>query len=322
MSTKNKVKIGVSIPQAFPDGVVDMSQVKKSIEKSESLGFDSLWVQEQTIGTIPMLEALGLLTYAAAITSTIKLGTSVLVVPLRDPIQLAKSLSSLDQISEGRLIVGVGQGPKVRYTSVFGISPEERVPRFLEWLRIMKALWTENAVYYNGTFRQLEGTSMEPKPRQKPHPPIWFGGRHPSTLRRAVKYGDGWMGAGTSSTALFKQNVQELWRFMDEDGRDPSSFVISKRVYIAVDDDESRAERRLREWFSPRYRTFSQGSSRMMNPDLVSNVSIWGKADKCTELLAEVVEAGASLILLDRVFDIDEHLNCFAEEIVPKLVNL
>src|SRR5262249_29376592 len=118
------------------------------------------------------------------------------------------------------------------------------VARFSEGLRLMKALWTEPQVTFQGRFWQLEGAAMEPKPFQKPHPPLWFGGNHPAALQRAVRHGDGFFGAGSSTTAQFVEHVQIVREALAEAGRDAASFRIAKRVYIVLDDDAERAQRR------------------------------------------------------------------------------
>ena len=286
-----------------------MELVREFVPRAEELGYHSLWVQEQILGDVSALEPISLLCYAAALSRDLRLGTSVLLAPLRNPVQLAKALASLDQMSGGRLIVGVGLGGQVSYYPAFGLSPEGRVRRMVESLEVMKALWTEPSARLEGRFWHLDGTTMEPKPAQKPHPPIWFGGHHPSALRRAVRQGDGWMGAGSSSTEHFKERAGLLRTYLEEQGRDPSTFVISKRVYIAVDDDEQRAERRLQQWFGRRYK----------NEALASQVSVWGSSARCVEGLSQVVRAGAQLLVLNPVFDEMEHLRWMAEEVVPHL---
>ena len=312
MSTVEQVRIGVAIPQVFIDGPVDMTWVRDWILRSEALGFDSIWVQENIVGDFPCLEPVSLLCYAAALTSKIRLGTSVMVAPLRNPIQLAKSLSSLDQMSHGRLTVGLGLGGRTGDYPTFGIDPERRVRRLVEVVEVMKALWTQSAANYQGQFWQLDGTPMEPKPVQLPHPPVWFGGSHPAALRRAVRHGNGWMGAGSSSTAQFAEAVGHLKRFLEESGQDPSSFPISKRVYLAVDNDQRRAERHLREWFAVRYK----------NAERASQVSVWGSVSSCVEQLAEILATGAQHLMLNPVFDELEHLEIMARDIAPQLVSI
>ncbi len=309
-----KTPCGIEIPQVFVDTPVDMQHIRDFLAKAETLGYDSLWVQEKIVGDFSMLEPVSLLCYAAALTSRLRLGTSVLLTVLRNPVQLAKSLSTLDQMCKGRLTVGVGIGSGIgRHVpvqeSIFGFSNERRVRRFMEGLQVMKALWTEETANVRGTFWQFTSVAMEPKPFQKPHPPIWFGGHREPALRRAVKHGDGWMGAGSSSNATFIKESALIRRFLDEAQRDPATFVFSKRVYIALDNDRDRAERRLREWFGVRYN----------NADLAARVSIWGSHAECIDKLGELVQAGAQHLVLNPVFDEMEHLEILAKEIMPHL---
>jgi probable F420-dependent oxidoreductase len=302
------IPCGIAIPQTFPSSPVNVQLIREFLHKAETLGYESLWVQEQILGDYPVLEPVGLLTYAAALTSRLRLGTSVLLTVLRNPVQLAKNLSSLDQLSQGRLTVGVGIGGHVP-ESIFGLSSEQRARRFVEGLQVMKALWTQPRATVTGAFWRFENIPMEPKPMQKPHPPIWFGAREPVALKRAVRHGDGWMGAGISSSSDFAQQVGLVRRFLDEARRDPTTFPISKRVYLAVDDNRDRAERRLREWFGLRYK----------NAEWAPRVSIWGGRAECIDKLGELTRAGAQHLLLNPVFDDMEHLELLAQEVVPRL---
>jgi probable F420-dependent oxidoreductase len=307
MATGN-TPCGIGIPQDFIDRPVDVQLIRDYVQKAEALGYDSLWVQEQIVGDVPILEPVTLLTYVAALTSRVRLGTSVMLTVLRNPVQLAKSLSSLDQMSQGRLAVGVGIGGHVP-ESIFGYTSEHRVRRFVEGLQVMKALWTESKATFTGTFWQFKDVSMEPKPVQKPYPPVWFGARQAPALKRAVQHGDGWMGAGSSATADFVQQYGLLQRFLEEVRRDPATFAISKRVYLAVDNDRDRAEQRLRTWFGVRYK----------NANMAARVAVWGSKAECLDKLGELVKAGAQHLMLNPVFDEMEHLELLAQEIVPHL---
>jgi probable F420-dependent oxidoreductase len=258
-----------------------------------------------------MLEPVTLLSYVAAITSKLRLGTSVILLPLRNPIQLAKAYSTLDCMSGGRAVIGVGLGGGHlgSHEDVFGYTREGRVTRFTEAVQIMKLLWTEPKASFQGRYWNFKDVSMEPKPAQKPHLPIIFGGHHENALRRAVRYADGWMGAGSSSSGAFVRESARLREMLAEAKRDPVSFHFAKRVYLAVDKDESRGERRIREWFGRRYK----------NSDLGPKVSIWGSAEKCTEMIQEIVKAGAQQIVFNPMFDEMEHLEVCAKEIMPHL---
>jgi alkanesulfonate monooxygenase SsuD/methylene tetrahydromethanopterin reductase-like flavin-dependent oxidoreductase (luciferase family) len=150
---------------------------------------------------------------------------------------------------------------------------------------------------------------MEPKPAQKPHLPMIFGGHHENALRRAVKYADGWMGAGSSSSGSFTRESARLRDMLAAAKRDPANFHFAKRVYLAVDNDEARGERRIRQWFGQRYK----------NADMGPKVCIWGSAAKCAEKIQAIVKAGAQQIVFNPMFDEMEHLEICAKEIMPNL---
>ncbi len=279
--------------------------------QAETLGYDSLWLQERIIGDFTMLEPVTLLSYVAGITTKLKLGTSVILLPLRNPLQLAKAYSSLDVMSGGRSVLGVGLGGGHlgSHEDVFGYSREGRVTRFTEAVQIMKLLWTEPTASFQGRYWSFKEISMEPKPLQKPHLPIIFGGHHDNALRRAVKSANGWMGAGSSSSASFIREAARIRIFLDQAQRDPASFHFAKRVYLAVDKDKARGEKRIREWFARRYK----------NADLGPKVSIWGSSAECAEKIQEIIHAGAQHIVFNPMFDEMEHLEICAKEIMPHL---
>jgi alkanesulfonate monooxygenase SsuD/methylene tetrahydromethanopterin reductase-like flavin-dependent oxidoreductase (luciferase family) len=310
-------KFGMPIPQVFLDGRADMELVRTTLQRGEQLGFDSAWVQDQVAGDVPLLEAISLLAYASAVTEKLKLGVSVIVLPIRNAPQLAKSVGSIDHMSNGRVILGVGLGPIFagdRYFRIFGASAGDALARFNESVDIIKRLWTEDAVDVEGRFYTLSGASMAPKPVQKPHPPLWFGGQHPDALRRAVRVADGYMCAGPTTTADFGVHVGHLRRFMDEEGRDPATFPISKRVYLAVDVDARRAKRRLDEFFARRYPWQIEA-----NPDYVADTCVWGSPQQVADGLSRVLELGAGMIVLNPLWDFVEQLEALAGDVVPAL---
>jgi probable F420-dependent oxidoreductase len=302
---------GIELPQVFLDGPTDMEHIRKFAMRAETLDYDSLWLQERIIGDFTMLEPVTLLSYVAAITTKLKLGTSVILLPLRNPLQLAKAYSTLDVMSGGRAVMGVGLGGGHlgSHEDVFGYSREGRVTRFTEAVQIMKLLWTEPKASFHGKYWKFSDVTMEPKPLQKPHLPIIFGGHHENALRRAVKFANGWMGAGSSSAASFIRDAARIRNFLDEAQRDPASFHFAKRVYLAVDKDKARGEQRIREWFARRYK----------NADLGPKVSIWGSSAECAERIGEIVHAGAQHIVFNPMFDELEHLEICAKEIMPHL---
>jgi probable F420-dependent oxidoreductase len=304
------VQFAISIPQLVADGAFDPAAMRGYLARAEELGFASAWTQEHVLGPAPVLGPVETLTYAAACTGRIRLGCAVFVTPLHSPVHLAKSLSTLDQLSLGRLEVGVGTGGGRRMFSAFGVDPEGFVARFNEGLRLMRALWTEPEVTFTGRFWQLEGVAMEPKPYQKPAPRVWFGGSHPAALGRAVRHGDGFFGAGSATTEQFAKQMQIVRAELADQGRDPGTFPIAKRIYIAVDDDAERARKRMGAALDRLYGS----SGRDMTP-----VSVWGTPRDCVRGVRDVADAGAGLILLNPLFDEREQMERLAAEVMPQL---
>ncbi len=168
---------------------------------AEEAGFESLWVGDHIIRTAglddppdhPRLEALAALIYLAAVTSRIRLAAGLIVLPQRQPVLLAKQLTSLDVLSKGRLTVGVGVGYIAAELQALGVSPADRGARTDEYLAAMKALWAEQTPPFEGRFVSFAGL-QRPRPVQRPHPPIVVGGHSPSAYRRATQSGNGWYG--------------------------------------------------------------------------------------------------------------------------------
>ena len=308
MATERPVRFGIALPQVFSAPTIDPAALQAFLARVEALGYDSVWAQEQILGAAGSLEPVTLLAYAAALTRRVRLGVAVLITPLRSPVQLAKSLASVDQLSGGRLIAGVGLGGRDLYPP-FGVPVERRVRRFTEGLRVMQRLWTEPRVTFRGEFWTLDRVAMTPKPVQRPHPPIWVGARHPDAVRRAVALGDGFIGAGSSSTAEFEQHAERVRAALAESGRDPAGFPLAKRVYLAVDPDKARAMARLREWFGWFY-----GKAA-----LADQVALVGGADEVAAGLRRIRAAGAELILLNFVADELANAELAARELVPRV---
>lgn len=317
MGTRRGLRFGIPIPQVFLDGRADLELIRDCLQLGEELGFDSAWTQDQVIGDVSLLECMSLMSYAAACTERLRLGVSVIVFPVRNPVQLAKSVSSLDHLSNGRVDLGIGLGPPAVaenfYTS-FGTRYAQRVRRFNEGLQVMRALWTEPRVEFDGEFFQLHGTAMEPKPIQQPHPPVIFGGQHPDALARAARHADAYMGAGPTTTAEFGEQVAILREHLTAAGRDPESFPISKRVYLHVDDNAAHAKQVLDDFFGARYPWMIKS-----NPNFVADICVWGTPEQCAAGLERVAGHGAGLIVLNPIQDYREQIKRLAADVVPLL---
>lgn len=285
------MEFGISIPQTYPDPV----RIKRFLTRAEELPFSAVWCLEQVIGSAPMLDSVATLTFAAGITQRLKLGIAVLLIAQRNPIDLAKSLSSLDVLSNGRLIVGVGLGHGTEHYPAYGLAPEGRVARFRENLDIMKKLWTEQEVTLNGRFSQLDKITMEPKPVQKPYPPIWFGGRAEPALRRAVELGNAYIGAGSTPLDDFLEDVKKL----------PPEFPKAKRLYLALGENLPR----LREWFGAFYG----------KPEMADRVAVWGSPQNIAEQIGRLNQARVNHVLLNPVFDEEAQMEQLVQQVLSRL---
>lgn len=300
MALKDQIPFGISLPHRSPDPI-DMSVVRGVARRADALGFRDLWVTENTLDHVFCFDPIVILTYAAAVTTSIRLGVAVVVLPIHNPIHVAHKVATLDYASNGRAILGLGLGRDHHYTQ-FQIPRERRVRRFLEGVELIKALWTQPEVSYHGSFFQLEGGTMAPKPVHKPHPPIWMGGGHPNALRRAATIADGWMGSGGSSNAEFARAVPVMRQNLEKAGRDAKTFPISKRVFLSVHERADVAKTELHHWFTTVYH----------NPNGADASGVYGTPEQVRERLEELVALGAGHLLLNPVCRHAEQLEALA----------
>ena len=181
----------------------------------------------------PYYHPLATLSYLAATTSRVSLATSVLVLPYHNPVELAKYAATLDQMSGGRVILGVGVGAMAEEFEALGIPLRQRGSLTDESIAIMKELWTNHSPSYSSNRWQFSGLRFSPKPVQKPHIPLWIGGSSPGALRRTATAGDGWHPTGLSAED-FALGRQEITRIAGDSGRDPASIAMSARVEVEV----------------------------------------------------------------------------------------
>jgi probable F420-dependent oxidoreductase len=301
MALKDTISIGMSLPHRSPDPI-DMASVRRVAERAEALGFSDLWVTENTLDHVFSFEPAVILSYAAAVTTRIRVGVSVAVVTVHNPSHVAHQFATLDYVSGGRAILGIGLGREHHYTE-FQVPMEHRVRRFRESVEIIKALWTQPKVDYRGSIHRLEGAGMVLKPVQKPHPPIWLGGDHPDAVRRAAAIGDGWMGSGGSAIASFGKSVPILRAELEKLGRDPGKFPISKRVFLSVDERPDVAQAELKRFFATAYRDASRAHASGLH----------GTPEQVREGLEALVSAGANHLLVNPVGRYAEQVEALAE---------
>jgi probable F420-dependent oxidoreductase len=239
------VRIGVSLPNVGLDHGRDM--VLPVAQAADRLGFDSVWAAHHVVlpyerdsaypyqrsGTevamspgMQWLDPLVTLAMCTAVTDRVRLGTSVLVLPYRNPVNLAAEAAALDVLSEGRFVLGVGAGWMKEEFRALGIDPAERGPRTDEHVDVLRTLWTEDPASYDGRFTKFEGVVLATTPRTEGGPPIWVGGNTAPGLRRALRRGDGWHGFEIYPEDMPDIN-EELARLGAEVGRDPGELALS-----------------------------------------------------------------------------------------------
>src|ERR1700751_3135870 len=300
MALKDKIAFGTALPHRSPEAI-DMRTAAKVPPRPWPLRFRALWVTETPRDHVLCFDPVVALTYAAAVTTTIRLGASVIVLPIHNPIHVAHQWASLDYVSNGRAILGLGLGREHHYEQ-FQTPTQGRVRRFREGVELIKALWTKQRVDYRGRIFQLTEGTMAPKPVERPNPPIWMGVGHPDALRRTAAIADGWMGSGGSSNAAFIRSVPILREAFEKAGRDPAAFPISKRVFLSVDERPEVARAELHRWFTGVYR----------NPGSNDASGLHGTPDEVRERLEELVAAGANHLLLNPVARYAEQLEALA----------
>jgi probable F420-dependent oxidoreductase len=219
-------------------GIEDVQSIIRLATRAEALGFDSVWASDhvfnvsyvyERIGDRPYYDPLTILSYIAAVTTRISLGTSVLVLPYHHPMRLAKAAATLDVLSGGRLILGVGVGVVAEELHAMGSPYAERGARTDEAIAIMQALWTQARPSHQGRVYQFSGMAFSPKPVQKPHIPIVIGGVSRAAIRRAARVGNGW-----HPTALAPEVLEESIRYLAEQaraaGREAAAIPVSMSV--------------------------------------------------------------------------------------------
>jgi probable F420-dependent oxidoreductase len=233
------MKLGICIPHYGRP--IEVDRMLAVARRAEEAGLDSIWVTDHVI--VPqdvdviyreqMLDPLAVLSWLAAVTERVTIGTSVVILPYRSPIPVAKLLASVDVLSGGRLVVGAAIGWMEGEFDALGIPFKERVSRSEEALTLFKTLWTDERPVLETARHHLTGQQVSPMPLRKPRPPIWIGGMSEGAMRRVAKFGDGWHATG-ATPETFRQGKQAVTRFWKEAGR-TGEPEWSSRMAIFID---------------------------------------------------------------------------------------
>ena len=298
-----------------PAETPDVDALIAYAERAEALGFESLWAWDHVIlgvePSFPILDSVGILTAIAARTRSIRLGTGVMVLPLRNPTVAAKALSTLDVISKGRLILGVAAGWYAREFDAVGVPFKQRGRLFERNLDILTRLFTEERVSLRVDEFNLREAVMRPRPVQEPRPPILIGGYVDAVLRRAATRGDGWL-----TYFYTPESYQKSWAkivgFAREAGRDPATLTGTNQLAIYVGQSRRETEAPMRHWLQTEWDVAAWSESTIEH-------AIRGSADECVAQLRAHVATGVDRLILIPYRYQAEQVEILAREILPRL---
>src|SRR6058998_4360443 len=298
-----------------PTETPDVSAILRYAERAEALGFESLWAWDHVIlgvePSFPILDAVGILTAIAARTTRIKLGTGVLVLPLRNPTLAAKALGTLDVISKGRLILGVAAGWYAREFDAVGVPFKQRGRLFERNFEILTRLWTEDRVSLQADEFNLREAVMRPKTAQRPRPPILIGGYVDAVLKRVATKGDGWLTYFYTPESYTKAWAKILG-FAREAGRDPATLTGTNQLAILVGRSREETEAPMRRWLETEWDVAAWSESTLEH-------AIRGSAAECAAQLRAHVASGVDRVVLIPYRYEPEQVELIAREILPRL---
>ena len=284
------------------------------VRRVEALGFESVWTGDHVSFHGPIHESLTLLATYVPITSRIRLGTAVYLLALRAPAIAAKATATLDALSGGRLIFGVGVGGEnPKEFEMCGVPHRERGARVTEGIDVVRTLWRDSPASFDGRFTRFDGVSIDPRPVQQPGPPIWIGGRSDAALARAGRQGEGWM-SYVVQPERYAQSVEKIRTAAAAAGRRLDGFEFAHLAFITIGRDRESAKSVWVEHLSRRY-------AQDFEP-LAGRYGIIGTPEQCAEQLARFEAAGCTYIVFNAIGparDEREQLERIAAEIVPRL---
>lgn len=288
-------------PLTKPENVVNFAK------QCEAMGCHSMWTIDRIV--YDNLEPLTVLAAAAGATQKIRLGTSVLLANLRHPSHVAKIISTLDFISNGRLTVGLGFGSRENDYKAVEIPFEHRGSRAVEQVQLMKRLWTEDNVTYKGRFYNVENLTVGPKPIQKPHPPIWTGGSADIALKRAGTWANGFI-CGSSAIPDFPATWEKISGYAKAAGRDPNKINKAGLTFMAIDDDQNKAVKTVEDYVMRYY-----GRLRVD----VANTSLVGAPSAIIDRIGAFLAKGLDTLIIGLADPDPRQLDLFGEKVLAKV---
>ena len=299
-----KIEFGTALPTVT--GTAEFAR------KTEELGYDFLGCGEHVMFHGPVSNTFISLSIAAGVTKKIKLLSSVVLLPLYPAALVAKMGAALDVASGGRYNFGVGIGGEFpKEFEACGVPVKQRGSRTNEALEVIKKLWTEDNVTFEGRYSKFSGVTLEPKPAQKPHPPIWVAGRKEPAMKRAATYADGWI-PYMYTPEMLHESLEKIHQFGKAAGRDMSKFRPGIFMFASVYPDRDEAREQAAKALGKNY---AQDFSK-----IAGRYALYGNPEDCRKRLKEYIDAGARTVLVSwacRQSDIEQNMRLVAEELAP-----
>jgi alkanesulfonate monooxygenase len=325
------MRFGLRLPSfALGPKTATLEQMGAYLRRAEDLGFECAVSIDHLLLTPPAyactwLEPVSLLSALAGVTRTMRLGTMVLVLPLRNPAYFAKEWATLDLLSGGRTILGVGVGWHDEEFALMGVPRKERGRRMDEMLELVTALWAGDSVTYTGKYYQVKNLTIDPKPAQKPHPPIWIGGgtqpfetvygqtvtNIDPVLRRIARYARTWVPHSSATAEMVSGDWEKIQRFMAEFGRKPEDMtkVYSNFIYVLRNGEKPEAA-------VPHFQVYSG-----MDLPYWKEYYLLGEAEEVAEKIRGKLAAlgGCEWVVLNPLHWGLDQLELLASEVLPRV---
>ena len=302
------MKLGLIIPTNWGHSEPPVKELLRFCRRADELGFDSLWVIDRLFHDQGLPHPFVMLSYAASVTERIRLGTGVVLLSVRHPVEVAQQVATLDALTGGRLTVGVSLGGRDNEYVATNMPKTQRAGRLLEGVEVMKRLWSESDVHFQGRYYTLDGANLEPKPARGI--PIIFGGSTPPSLARAGRHADGWMQGGRGTPESFEASWRSVKDAAIKAGRNAMDLHSSKLFYINPGSDPAQAERELETYLAKYY-----------GPGYPMEHTACGPADQIRARIEAFGEAGCDLMILGLPGPDVARLEVLASEILPKFAS-
>jgi probable F420-dependent oxidoreductase len=297
--------IGLSFVNPAP--LTSPENIGNFAKKCEAMGLHSMWTIDRI--AYDNLEPLTLLGAAASVTQKIRIGTSVLLPALRHPALLAKTIATLDFISNGRVTIGVGFGSRENDFTAVEVPFEKRGSRAVECVQLMKRLWTEENVTHKGRFFNVQNLTLGPRPIQKPHPPIFTGGGAEVSLKRAGTWANGFI-CGSSAIPEFSTAWEKIAQYARAAGRNPNEIEKAGLTFMVINDDNAKAVKTL-EAYVMRYYSRLRGD--------VASTSLVGSAAAVADRIEAFLSRGLDTLIIGLADPDPKQLDLFGEKVLPLL---